>query len=331
MGGSAAGFVADAIRRGLGSELVKAWIPYPAPAQLFGDRFLGDLPVTLELCPSPDEMPSDPAGVEFWVPPFLSAGPVVRMPERMPDLKVIQLLSAGADAWIGHVPAGVTLCDGRGIHTASTSEWALTAILSYLRRFPRFAVAQEHRHWMSRDEIGLAEELTDKRVLIVGAGAIGESLGRKLEACDATVVRVARTARDGVHGVAELPKLLPDSDIVVLIVPLTAETTGLVDAEFLSAMPDGALLVNAARGPVVDTDALVAEVATGRLHAALDVTDPEPLPTDHPLWTMPNVLITPHVGGAVTGLLGRAYRLVREQLGRYVAGQPLSNVVEGDY
>ncbi|HEY1489217.1 MAG TPA: 2-hydroxyacid dehydrogenase [Micromonosporaceae bacterium] len=302
------------------------WLPFP-----YRPGFFDDVPLTIEVCPSSDEMPSDPAGVEFFAPPFLSSGPIVKMVERMPNLKVIQLLSAGADAWVGRVPDGVTLCDGRGVHNASTSEWALTAILSYLRQFPRFAVAQSQRHWLTRDDIGLSDELTGKRVLIVGAGAIGESLTRRLIACEAEVVRVARSARDGVHGVDELPRLLPEVDIVVLILPLTAETTGMVDAAFLAAMRDGALLVNAARGPVVDTEALMAELASGRLHAALDVTDPEPLPDDHPLWSLPNVMITPHVGGAVSGLLGRAYGLLHDQLRRYVAGEPLINKVVGDY
>ncbi len=225
----------------------------------------------------------------------------------------------------------MTLCDGRGVHNASTSEWALTAMLAHLRNFPAFAVAQARGHWMSRDEFGLTPELTGKRVLIVGAGAIGEALAKRLIACDATVVRVARTARDGVHGIDEVPGLLPDVDIVVLLVPLTPETTGMVDAAFLARMHDGALLVNAARGPVVVTEDLVAEVRTGRIGAALDVTDPEPLPDGHPLWSMPNVLITPHTAGAVAGLLGRAYALVHDQLTRFIAGEPLINVVTGGY
>jgi phosphoglycerate dehydrogenase-like enzyme len=305
---------------------VTVWLPYPYRLSLFDD-----LPVTVELCPSPAELPSDPAGVDFWVPPFLASGPVVQMVEQMPNLRVIQLLSAGADAWIGRVPGSVALCDARGVHNAATSEWALTAILSYLRTFPRFALAQSQGHWMSRDEIGQTEELTGKRVLILGAGAIGEALTSRLTACEASVVRVARTARDGVHGIDELPVLLPDADIVVLLLPLTAATTGMVDADFLARMHDGALLVNAARGPIVDTEALVKEVAEGRIGAALDVTDPEPLPAGHPLWSMPNVLITPHTGGAVVGLMGRAYRLVRAQLGRHLAGEELINQVTGDY
>jgi phosphoglycerate dehydrogenase-like enzyme len=144
---------------------------------------------------------------------------------------------------------------------------------------------------------------------------------------------VARSARpaDDVHAVEDLPALLPDADVVVLVVPLTEQTRGLVDAAFLAAMPDGALLVNAARGPVVDTAALVTELAGGRITAALDVTDPEPLPAGHPLWKMPNVFLTPHIGGAVHGLLPRGYRLAGDQLRRFTAGQTLINQVVGEY
>jgi phosphoglycerate dehydrogenase-like enzyme len=306
--------------------LVIAWLPYP-----YRPDFFDGLPVTIEICPSPEEMPSDPGRVEFFVPPMLSSGPVVKMIDAMPKLAAIQLLSAGADAWIGHVPAGVVLCDARGVHNASTSEWALTAILAYFRQFPKFAVAQSQGHWLSRTEMGMSSDIVGKRVLIVGAGAIGEALASRLIACEAEVVKVGRTARDGVHGVDELPALLPAADVVVLLLPLTEATTGLVDAAFLASMRDGALLVNAARGPVVHTDALLAACAGGRIGAALDVTDPEPLPDGHPLWSLPNVLITPHVGGAVHGLIDRAFRLIREQLGRQVAGEPLINQVTGGY
>jgi phosphoglycerate dehydrogenase-like enzyme len=168
-------------------------------------------------------------------------------------------------------------------------------------------------------------------VLIVGGGSIGTAIARRLAPFEVPVTLVARRGRPGVYAVSELPSLLPAADVVVLSVPLTEETTGMVDARFLAALPDGALVVNAARGPVVDTPALTAELATGRIGAALDVTDPEPLPADHPLWTMPNVLMTPHVAGSVRGLLPRAYRLVGEQVRRYVAGEPLVNVVVEGY
>jgi phosphoglycerate dehydrogenase-like enzyme len=305
---------------------VLAWLPQP-----YRPGFFDDLPVRVELCPSPSQTPSDPAAVEFFVPPFLSTGPVVPMIDAMTSLRVIQLLSAGADAWIGRVPPGVVLCDARGVHNASTSEWALTAILSYFREFPRFAVAQASGHWLSREEIGAGTDIAGKTALIIGAGAIGEALAKRLVACETEVVMVGRTARDGVHGTDELPHLLPRVDIVVLLIPKTAETIGMVDAAFLASMRDGALLVNAARGPIVDTEALLAECASGRIGAAVDVTDPEPLPDGHPLWSLPNVLITPHVGGTVTGMFDRAYRLVHDQMRRHLDGVELINQVVGDY
>jgi len=221
----------------------------------------------------------------------------------------------------------VTLCDARGVHDSSTSEWAATAVLAAVREFPRFAVAQVAGRW----EHGVTGELAGRRVLVVGAGSIGDALCRRLEPFGVDLVRVARRARDGVHAVVELPELLPSADVVVLLVPLTDATRGMVDAAFLARMPDGALLVNAARGPAVDTDALTAELASGRLRAALDVTDPEPLPAGHPLWTVPGLLLTPHVAGSVRGVLPRAYRLVARQLWRYADGEPLDNVVVDGY
>jgi phosphoglycerate dehydrogenase-like enzyme len=303
---------------------MKAWISHEA-----GRTLLGPVPegVTVEVYDVAAGPPSDPAGVSFWSPPFLAPPDVAAVAATMPELRVVQLLSAGADAWVGRLAAGVTLCDARGVHDSSTSEWVLTAILAYLRDFPKFARAQPERRWV----YGPTDELAGKRVLVVGAGSIGEATAARLLPFEVSVTRVARTARGAVHAVSELPDLLPHADIVVLLVPLTADTTGLVDAKFLAAMADGALLVNAARGPVVDTEALTAELASGRLHAAMDVTNPEPLPPDHPLWTMPNVLLTPHVAGSVRGLLPRAYRLVGAQLRRFVAAEPLDNVVVDGY
>lgn len=309
---------------------MKVWIPHEQ-----GRRLLGELPAKVtevEIAPAPDRLPDDPAGVEFWVPPFLAQADSVRAAARLPDLRVVQLLSAGADAWVGRLPSGVTLCDARGVHDSSTAEWVVAAILGHLRGFPTFARAQAHAEW-AYDRVAPTDELAGKRVLIVGAGSIGAALAARLAPFEVDVTLAARTARpaEGVYGVADLPTLLPAADIVVLLVPLTEATRGMVDSRFLAAMPDGALLVNAARGPVADTAALVAELATGRISAALDVTDPEPLPADHPLWRLPNVLITPHVAGSVRGLLPRAYRLAGEQLRRYAADQPLSNQVRDGY
>jgi phosphoglycerate dehydrogenase-like enzyme len=299
-----------------------------------GRALLGDLPpdVDIEVCTDVTAWPSDPSRVRFWVPPFTSTVRAATLLPRMTSVEVVQLLSAGADAWVGRVPDGARLCDARGVHDPSTSEWVLTATLAALRRFPAFARAQQRQEWAFAEQTP-TDELTGKRVLLVGAGSIGAAIAAKLAPFDVELTRVARTARpdEGVHGVGELAELLPSAEVVILVVPLTDATRGLVDAAFLAALPDGALLVNAARGPVVDTGALVAELRTGRISAALDVTDPEPLPAGHPLWEMDNVLLTPHVGGSVRGLLGRGYRLVGEQLRRFAAGQPLINQVVDGY
>ncbi|MGI5144970.1 2-hydroxyacid dehydrogenase [Plantactinospora sp. CA-294935] len=308
---------------------MKVWIPHPEGLEL-----LGQIPdgVTVEIAPAPDRLPSDPAGVRFWVPPFLAQAAAVPIVAKLPDLRVVQLLSAGADIWAGRLPGHVTLCDARGVHDSSTAEWVVTAILSYLRSFPVFARAQARHEW-SYDQVNPTDELAGKRVLVVGAGSIGTATRARLAPFEVALTMVARTARpaEGVYGVDDLPALLPEADVVVLLVPLTEATRGLVDAGFLAAMRDGALLVNAARGPVADTDALVAELATGRIAAALDVTEPEPLPAGHPLWDLPNVLLTPHVAGSVRGLLPRGYRLAGEQLRRFVAGTPLINEVVDGY
>jgi phosphoglycerate dehydrogenase-like enzyme len=173
--------------------------------------------------------------------------------------------------------------------------------------------------------------LAGKRILGVGAGDLGIELRRKLKPFDATLTLVGATARDGVHGVDELPQLLGEFDVVVLMVPVTGKTIGMVDAEFLARMADGAVLVNVARGPIVDTEALLPELISGRLRAALDVTDPEPLPPEHPLWTVPGVVLTPHVAGNTRGSFERAYAVAAAEIARFAAGRPPKNLVEGEY
>ncbi|RKR90448.1 phosphoglycerate dehydrogenase-like enzyme [Micromonospora pisi] len=308
---------------------MKAWIPHKS-----GIPLLGELPpsVTVEVADDPSRLPSDPTGVEFWLPTFIGQPPMVELLPRLRDLRVIQLPSAGADAFIRILPPGVTLCDARSVHDSSTAEWVVGAILAQLRRFPALVRAQQRHEW-AHQEVAPTDELYGKRVLIVGAGSIGTAVAARLAPFGVTLTLAARTARpeENVHAVTELPRLLPEADIVVLLVPLTDQTRGLIDARFLAAMPDGALLVNASRGPVADPAALYAELATGRIAAALDVTEPEPLPADDPLWGLPNVLITPHVGAMVHGLMARAYRLAGDQLRRYVAGEPLLNQVVNGY
>lgn len=268
-----------------------------------------------------------PADTTFWVPPFLSGSALAAAARAMPRLSVVQLMSAGADAYAGRLPGHIRLCDARGVHSSSTSEWVLTAILASVREFPRFVRAQERGEW----DRGVTDEVAGKRVLVVGAGSIGGAVRDRLLPFDAEVTMVARRARDGVHAVEELPTLLPAHDVVTVLLPLTDATRTLVDADFLSRMRDGALLVNAARGEIVDTQSLLAELTAGRLRAALDVVDPEPLPAGHPMWVAPNLLLTPHVGGAVRGFGRRAWRLVADQFGRYVRGEDVENVVIDGY
>jgi phosphoglycerate dehydrogenase-like enzyme len=274
-----------------------------------------------------DDLPHWIGEVEFYVPPYMSVVPHADLFPKMPSLKVVQTLTAGVDDIRPAVPAGVTLCNGRGIHNASTAELAVTLTLASLRGIPRFVRAQDRGEWRPQ----VMPSLADRTVLIVGYGDIGAAIEARLAGFECDVVRVARTARDGVHGIDELSGLLPQADVVILIVPITDETQGMVDADFLGRMRDGALLVNVARGGVVDTDALVEALGTSRIHAALDVTAPEPLPEGHPLWQAPNLLISPHVGGASSAMWPRAYRVVREQLERFAAGAPLANVMEGPY
>ncbi|HET8604660.1 MAG TPA: 2-hydroxyacid dehydrogenase [Marmoricola sp.] len=266
--------------------------------------------------------------VAFYVPPYESLRSDSELVARMPRLEVVQTMTAGVEHIRPFVPEGVLLCNGRGIHDASTAELAVALTLASLRGIPDFVRAQDRQRWRHRP----LQALADKRVLIVGYGQIGAAIEDRLRPFEVTAVdRVARTAREGVHAQAELPALLPQGDVVILVVPATEETRGLVDRDFLARMKDGALLVNVARGSVVVSDDLLAELRTGRLSAALDVTDPEPLPVHHPLWSAPNLLISPHVGGASSAMWPRAHRLVRQQLERFVRGEPLVNQMTGDY
>jgi phosphoglycerate dehydrogenase-like enzyme len=273
------------------------------------------------------ELPPDAADAEVLIAPFQAGAEVIALAGRLPKLRLVQLLSAGADRWIGRLPAGVLLCDGRGSHGGATAEWVVAALLAVYRHLPRLAEAQREHRWEPRP----TEELAGKRVLVVGAGDVAANLVRRLEPFEVSTTLVARRARDGVHGIDEVHGLLPGHHACVLIVPLTGETRGLVDARFLAAMPDRAVLVNAARGPVVDTAALTAELVSGRLRAALDVTDPEPLPAEHPLWAAPGLLLTPHLGGAVPLALSRAFRVAAEQLAYLARGEAPPNLVENGY
>jgi len=267
--------------------------------------------------------------VSFVVPPYLGSPRWERL-GLLPGLRVVQLLTAGYETALAALPAGVQLANASGVHDASTAELAVTLTLSSLRGIPNFVVAQGRSQWLPSE---YWPSLADKKVLILGYGGIGAAIARRLSGFEATLTAVASRARAGdelvasVHGVDELPSLLPEQDVVIVIVPLSEATNGLVDRDFLAAMRDGSLLVNVSRGKVVDTQALLEATATGRIKAALDVTDPEPLPADNPLWQTPGVLISPHVGGASSAFLPRAVALLRDQIGAFAGGRPLRNVV----
>ncbi|MEV8567853.1 2-hydroxyacid dehydrogenase [Streptomyces sp. NPDC051322] len=279
-----------------------------------------------------DEYPADPADCDYYVVPYMKGMKVALRPlAAMTSLRVVQTLSAGTDhvqPGLDDLHPGVQLCNARGVHEASTAELALALILASLRGIPDFVAGQQQEEWRS----GFRPALADRNVLIVGYGSIGSAIEDRLVPFEcARVTRVARSARTAergpVHAFTDLPALLSDADVVVISTPLTEDTKGLVSTGFLAGMKDGALLVNVARGAVVDTKALLVELESGRLCAALDVTDPEPLPAGHPLWHAPGCLISPHVGGPTSAFLPRAKRLLSAQLTRFAAGEPLENVV----
>jgi phosphoglycerate dehydrogenase-like enzyme len=270
--------------------------------------------------------PADLDGVEFYVLPYDRGPEPPKLIGKLPSLRVVQSLSAGVEALVPLLPAGVRLANGRGLHDLSVAEHTLALIHAAQRDLPRWFAQQTRGEWTREHTRSLA----DSRVLLVGYGSIGRAIERQLVAAEAVVTRVASRARpdEDVHGVDELPALLPEADIVVLILPDTPATRGLIGAAELAALPDDALVVNVGRGTAIDTEALLAETRTGRLRAGLDVTDPEPLPSDHPLWTAPGVVITPHIAGGSASFYPRAKKLAAEQLRRYVKGEELLNLVE---
>jgi phosphoglycerate dehydrogenase-like enzyme len=300
------------------------WIPATTPSAL---RTFLPSDIDLREYPAFGDIPGAPQPADLIVVAFDPTRAIEVIPQ-LEGLRVVQSLSAGIDTLVDHVPPGVTLCDGAGIHDAPVSEWCVMALLAVRRNLPAQLRAQDQATWQWTSG---GADLDGARVLIVGHGSIGRALEQRLLPFGARISRVARHAREGVDSIDALPRLLPDADVVVILVPLTPETRGMVDTPFLDSMRDGAVLVNAARGPIVDTGALVDALQREHIRAALDVTDPEPLPDGHPLWTAPGVLITPHVGGAVERVFERGWRFAGEQVRRYLAGEPLHNIVTGGY
>lgn len=307
------------------------------------EKLLVDFPRQAEIVRIP-RVPTGTMDVDFWIIPFARKSAQEAF-SHLRGVRVVQSLMAGVD-WIAPwLPNGIVLCDGRGIHDISASEWVLAAILSSLKRFHVYRDLQLREEWKGQASVTdgflneggvqagqyriLGDDLAGKTVLVVGYGSIGAAIETRLKPFGVMVVRVARSARKEpeVFAVSELHRLLPEADVVVLIVPLTDETKGLIGAVEIGLMKRGALLVNAARGPVVVTDALVEALVEKRIRAALDVTDPEPLQVGHPLWSAPNCLITPHVGGSTPEFIYRGFRFAAEQVRRFAAGEPLENVV----
>jgi phosphoglycerate dehydrogenase-like enzyme len=314
------------------------------PATIAAELFAG-FPSEVELIPLSEKLDHD-VNIDVWIPdPYPTRAQ--RIVPRLHGVRLVLSLMAGTE-WIpGAMGPHVTICNAHGSHNISTAEWTLSAVLAMLKYIPLYLDIQRSGEWKRRFEAPahyaritgdtqphyppvMQEELTGKSVLLVGYGAIGKEIERMLTPFTVEITRVARTARDNpkVYAINELDKLIPQAQIIVLILPSTAETRHLVSTRQLELMKQGTLVVNAARGPIVDTDALVHALNAGRIRAAVDVTDPEPLPIEHPLWKCPNLLITPHIGGSSTQFAPRSIKTAELELRRYMAGEPLRNVVQ---
>lgn len=293
------------------------------------------------------EKPTSTIEIDFWIAPLSSATARAQWP-YLRDVKVVQSLFAGVDALLKILPRDVTLCDARGVHDIPTAEWAVTAILAMQKYIPFYVDLQRRRDWNGKDEAEqiyllhpgttpninmpvLIEEVADSTILIVGYGSIGKAIETRLTPFGPSFLRVARSGRPGVEPVERLDDLLGLADIVVLIMPLTSETHHLIDARRLAKIKQGALLVNAGRGATIDTDALLDALQQKRIRAAIDVVDPEPLPPEHPLWSAPNLLLTPHIASDSARTMQRAFQLANEQVRRFAHNQPLHNIVIGEY
>lgn len=317
-------------------------VGYPA---VLDSKLLSVMPDGIELIPLADGLDRT-VEIDVWIPDPYSTR-ALRIWPHLRGVRLVLSLMAGTE-WIpGAVGPHVTICNARGAHNISTAEWTLSAILAMLKYLPLYLDIQRSGDWRRRSEATRVyqqlthdqrpfhppvklEELTGKTVMLVGHGSIGKEIERMLEPFHVEIVRVARTPRRQplVHSVSELNDLLPYADIVVLILPLTSESSGLIGAKQFELMRQGALLVNAARGAIVQTDALVDALNAGKIRAALDVTEPEPLPCEHPLWHCPNLLITPHIGGSSPQFGPRSLKIAADELRRYMNGEPLRNVVQ---
>lgn len=275
---------------------------------------------------SPENFPlesSDLSQITIYVQPYMTGTETLEPVRAMNNLQILQLPNAGYESAIAYMREGITLCNARGVHNASTAELAVGMAIAMKRGFPDFIRAQDKNQW-SHERMG---SLSDSRIGIIGAGSIGQTLISYLKPFEVEITSFSRSGRNGSLAISELDRLIPSFDLIFLILPLNKDSQHLFDARRLALMKDHAILINVARGKIIDTNALVAELSTGRIGAALDVTDPEPLPADHPLWRLKNVIITPHVGGDSTAFESRGRKLIEEQLRRIASGTELLNVI----
>lgn len=299
-------------------------------SEVIASDLLQGFPGSVEVAFLPKEAPLSEKALqaEFAVAPYGSGAK--RFFAELPNLKhlkVVQTLTAGVDWILPHLPPGIVLCDAAGVHDIPVSEWIVAAVLGAIKRFPEFRDAQREQRWAYR----WVDDLEGSTVLFLGYGSIARATEKRLAPFEVEFIRVARTAREGVYGFAALPKLLPKADVIINLLPYTPQTDKLIGTEHFAQMKPGVLFVNAGRGKTVDQEALVEAIRAKRVRLVSDVTDPEPLPEGHPLWSLPEVFLTPHMAGSTPKLFERGFRLVHQQVARYVRGEPLQNVVTDGY
>ena len=292
---------------------------------------IGTLPEGVELEVWDPESPAPRERIDLVVCPYMGSSAYLSNLAGL-DIGLVQSQTIGYDGVEGVLPAGIPFANAASVHETSSAELAVALTLAAQRQLPRFVLAQQDGTWSPM----FADSLADRKVLLVGFGGVGEAIALRLEPFEINLTVVARTSRPvwherlgrvHVHAIDELPELLPEAEIVILALPGGDTTHHLFDDEMLAKMPAGALLVNIGRGTLIDTDALVRQ--QGRIRAALDVLDPEPLPPEHPLWTTPGVLISPHVGGASSAMTPRIARLIRRQIDRMLREESPVNIVLG--
>ncbi len=301
------------------ADLARALEPMPVP-----------MPEGVEVIVWPMDAAPPRDHIDLIVPPYMSPGLGIPLLADVSS-RLVQSQSIGYEGMAEMLPAGIVFANAATVHETSTAEFAVGLALAAQRRIDEFAVDTREGHWAPTSAPVFAPSLADRRVLLLGYGGVGKAVAARLAPFEVELVPVASRARveDGVavHGIDELPELLPSAEIVILTLPGGDATRHIIGEAELAALPDGALVVNVGRGPLIDTDALARHAQAGRIRAALDVTDPEPLPAGHPLWSAPGVLIAPHVGGASSAMGPRMVALIRRQIDHLLAGEEPENVV----